>query len=737
MHSVNQISSEEKIIDLKVYWNTAMKSKWKVLGFSVFITLVVAVFVAGMTPIYRASTSLMMKANVENTVSIASVYSLDTSRKEYFFTQFEILKSRTVSEQVIDKLDLANNPEFMADPDKKPSLIDGIKTHIKSFLPAKKTDTLVVDEDLVDENIKLKNKIRLINNFQSRLFITPIRKTQLVNISFEAKDAALSALIANTVAEVYISQELDGKFESTKNAAAWLKTRLAKLKENLENSNAALQKYRIKENLIDIENKGVRSIASSELESLTTSYLEAKKIRFKAETLSLFVKNIDKNDIDSLMSVPEISNNQLIKEIKKIEIETYKDISEIRLRYGSKHPKLIAAKARLAAVKDQLASQVNKILKGFSKDLKSSKDNERRFKRELSKEKKKYQQITNVEQDYLKLKHEVVANQALYDTFLTRFKETSITTDLEVEQARVVDKAELPLYPSKPNKKLIVLLAFVVSFGFAIVLVFIIDALNDSFRSADEIESKLGVRLLGIVPQTKIKGNKPMPLHTYFEDKYRGFSEAIRTIRTGFVLSNIDSDNKVVLVTSSIPEEGKTTISINIAFSQAQMEKTLLIEADMRRPSFTRVFDLPPYQIGLSNVLSGTENINDVILKDEKSGLDYISAGFIPTNPLELLSSVRFAELLVSLKKKYTCIVIDSAPTKAVSDALVLAKVSDSIIYVVGSEITKQSVVKSAISRIMGLGTKVDGIVLNHVNIDKFGKNHHDYYEYTPEDKIK
>lgn len=735
MQLANQpLNPQEKIIDLKVYWTIVMKSKWKILGFSFFTTLLVTIFVAGMTPIYRSTASLLIKANTENTVSIDSVYSLDTSRKEYFLTQFEILKSRAVSEQVIDKLDLAYQPEFM--PDEKIGLITQFKTTLKSYLPIQEQRTYA--DDLFDARSA---KVALIGAFQKRLTITPVRKTQLVNISFDAQDPKLAALVANTVAEIYITQEMSGQLDSTKKAAAWLSSRLEELRSNLEDSITVLQKYRIKENLIDIESKGVRSIASDELEGLTANYLSAKKTRFEAETISLFVNNVAANDIDSLMSLPEISNHPLIKDIKRAEIEAQKNVSELSFRYGPKHPKLIVAKAQLAGVNKQLLLQANKLVKGISKDLKGAQDNERRLANELNREKQKFQEITTKEQGYLKLKREVDANRNLYETFLTRYKEMSITIDLEVQQARVIDQAEVPLTAAKPNKKLLVLLAFIASFGFAVVLTFLLDALNDSFRTAQEVESTLGMRLLGLLPLIKVKRKNSLPLHAYFDEKYKGFAEAVRTIRTGFVLSNLDKVHKVVVVTSSIPGEGKTTTSINIAFAMAQMEKTLLIEADMRRPSFTKILQLPPYQAGLSNVISGNEKIEDVIIRDEKSGLDILSAGFIPPNPLELLSHVKFDELLTELKDKYDRIIIDSPPTQAVSDALVIAKQADSAIYVIRSESTKQALVKKGLSRLLEINVKVDGIVLNRVNIKKSSNNHehegyYDYYGYGAGNKV-
>ena len=728
MQLVNKpLNSQEQVIDLKSYWAVVMNAKWKILGFAFFITLLVAVFVAGLTPIYRASTSLLIKTSADNTISIDSVLPLDTSRQDYFLTQFEILKSRAVSEQVIDRLDLASNKEFKSDGEVglATKLKTEVTTFIKSFLPVEKD---LDEEAIVDPR---RNKVMLINAFQQNLTITPVRNTQVVDIAYDAKDPVLAALVANTVTNIYINQEAIGQLSSTKKASDWLEGRLEELRLNLENSIKDLEAYRLKENLIDIDSSGVKSIASGELESLTESYLKAKQARFEAETLYLFVSNAKGNDINYLMSLPEISQNPLIANIKNIENQTQQKVSELSFRYGEKHPKLIAAKAQLTSIQNELQQQANKVVRGIAKELQAAKNNEQRFINELDKEKQKFQGITSTEQGYLKLQREVEANQNLYNTFLTRYKETEITTDLDVQQARVLDKAEIPLVPVKPNKKLLVILAFIASLGFAVVLAFVIDALNDTFKTTSEIESKLGFRLLGLLPLIKLKRKETLSSHVYFENKYKSFSEAIRTLRTGFVLSHIDDGHKVLLVTSSVPGEGKTTTAVNIAFAMSQMEKTLLIEADMRRPSFTGIFDLATDQAGLSNIITGTEKLDDAIVHDEKSGLDILSAGVMPQNPLELLSSTKFTALLSVLKDKYERIIIDSPPTLAVSDALILAKQSDSTIYVVRSELTKKFVVKKGLSRLMEIQVNVDGIVLNQVNIKKGGEDsYEEYYGY-------
>lgn len=720
---------QDQNIDLTVYWKILMRSKWKILGFSFFTTLLVAVFVAGMAPVYRATSSLLLESDQDKTVSIDTVYSIDTSRKEYFLTQYEILKSRSIAEQVITKLNLSEHPEFI--PSENKGLLTQTKSFLKNLLPiAKKpsqTDT---------EAESLRTQIALINNVQSRISINPVNKTQLVNISFEANDPKLAALVANSITDAYISRGLSSQLNSTKKAASWVSNQLDELRVNLEVSNEALQAYRLKENLIDIESKGVRSIASDELESLTRSYLAAKEKRFRSETIARFVSNEKYNDINSLLSLPEISSHESIRAIKRVEIEAEKKLSELSLRYGDKHPKLVSAKAELTAIQENLKEQVNKLVTGIAKELSAAQENENRLKQTLESEKAKFQIITNKEQGYLKLTREVESNRNLYDAFLQRFKEMNITTNLNTQNAQVIDAAEIPLSPVKPKKSLLVILAFIASFGFAVVLTFVLDALNDSFRSAVEIESKLRLRLLGLVPLIKVKQKKVLPLYAFFETEYKIFSEAIRTLRTGFVLSNLDTSSKVVLITSSVPGEGKTTTAVNISFAMAQMEKTLLIEADMRRPSFTKIFSLAPYQNGLSDVISGSEKLTDSIIHDEKSGLDILSAGIIPPNPLELLSSDKFQVLLEQLKTQYDRIIIDSPPTLAVSDALLLSNCVDSVIYVVRSESTKQGVAKQGIDRLLEVQAKIDGVVLNRVHIKKANRStqyagYYDSYDYS------
>jgi len=368
MQITNQ-ASPEAVIDLKSYMRIIAKGKWRIIAFAIFITLLVTVYVFYLPPIYRATSSLLIKTNQENTVSIDSVISLDTSRKDYFLTQFEILKSRSVTEQVIDELQLVLHPEFL--PSEKNNVnVTQVKNYIKSFIP----ENLLPKEDQQELDLRSK-KVGLINSFQDNLSITPIRNTQLVNISFDATDPTLAALIANTVGDVYIRQEMQAQMDITQKAVDWLKSRLEQLRRNLEVSVTKLQDYRVQENLIDIESKGVKSIESGELATLTAGYLNAKKARFEAETIYLFVNNVKNNA--SLLSLKEISDHPLIKDIKAVEIKSEQKVSELSFRYGNKHPKSIAAKAELTAVRKNLRNRVNKLVQGIGEEKKKTKSGKR------------------------------------------------------------------------------------------------------------------------------------------------------------------------------------------------------------------------------------------------------------------------------------------------------------------------------------------------------------------------
>ena len=429
--------------------------------------------------------------------------------------------------------------------------------------------------------------------------------------------------------------------------------------------------------------------------------------------------------------MPEITSHRVVQDVKREVVLVERKVSELSEVYGPKHPKMISAKSELATVKTNLNKQIKGLITGIEKELNRTTRTVKALERDLAKIRAEYQDITRKETQYNQLKREVETNRNIFNTFLSRSKETEVTSDFSSAAARFTDRAYAPRNPSKPNKKLIVILAFVASLGFAVVMTFIFDALNDTVKNKNDVENKLAQRMLGLLPHVAVPKKSYFPIHAYLEDTYRRFAESVRTFRTSLLLTHLDRAHQVIAVTSTSPGEGKTTTSANLAMSLAQMGKVLLIDADLRKPTLAKRFDIPVFHPGLSNLMIGTEQLAECVHVDTQSGVTIMPSGQIPSNPLELLSSPRFAQLLSELKAQYDHIIVDTPPTQAVSDALVIAQSVDSVVYVVKSDITRIKPITAGLERLFEVKAHVAGVVLNKVDMSKSKDEHsHGYYDY-------
>lgn len=696
----------DEVIDLRSYFQVIGRFKWRILLFAIVVAVMTAAVLKQTKSIYRSTATMLIEAEEAKAVSIEEIYGLDSSRAEYFQTQFEILKSRRLAERVIQQLSLQEQPEFK--PDASPSPLKQAEMLVRQWLGNEKGESAVA-ESAADDSAQ-RARIALLNTFMARLSIEPVKKTQLVKISFEAQDPALAALVANTLGEVYINTHLDDKMAMTQHASDWLRDRLETLRINLHDSEKRLQTFREQNRLVDIE--GVVALTGRDLNELTTQLGVARQKRADAQSLQ---QQLNRSDIEQLLSLPEISRHQLIQDIKRQEAEAERQLAELAQRYGPKHSKMIAAQAQLTEIRVNLARRITQLAEGMSTEANAVIATEAELRRELDKTKEKYQQLSRLGADYRVLEREVQANRELYNTFLTRMKETGAVGDFQAVHARITDPAEPAVDPSKPKKKLIVIMAFAAALMLGVILAFLQDALADTLVTPSDVEQQLGLRVIGLIPIFLKRHNKKSAVHAFFDAKAQALTEAWRTLRTGYVLQHIEQPARIVTITSTLPGEGKTTTAINFAFALSQVERVLLIEADMRRPQLASRFGLPNYQPGLANLLNGHNVLADCIYRDEQSGLELMVAGTGAVTPLELLTSPEFGQWLHKLGEIYDRIVIDTPPAQIVSDALVVARSSDSIIYVVRSGMVRRKPVKDTLQRFHAMRTRVDGVVLNGI----------------------
>ncbi len=716
----NQTSAEE-VIDLRNYFNVINRAKWRILALAVLIAALTVFVVLNIKPVFSAKATLLIEAQQAKAVKIEEVYGINSGQQEYYLTQFEILKSRSIAETVIDKLQLATQAEFIAQP--------GLRDSIQQLLPFLANNR----EQVSPAQQQQRDRERLVSAFVERLSIEPVRKTQLVNIVFEAHDPQLAADVANAIGEAYIDSQLAAKMGITQKANDWLGGRLGELRLQLDASEQALQEFRLREGLIDVA--GVRSLGSQELERLGQEVTAMRSKKAQIDGFVRAVRQFGVNDMSRLESLPEITAHPGVQQVKAAVISAERKVSELSKVYGPKHPKLLSARSELSTVQQNLHEQIQKLINGISEEANTVSQNLAALEAEMQRSKGQYQDLSGKEAEYQRLSREVETNRQLFDTFMARQKETEVTGNFNSAVARFTDTAVAPVDPIKPNKKLIVVLAFVAAVGFGIIVAFVMESLNDTIKTTREVETVLQQRALGIVP--KVVGKKALTEknRTFFDSDARQFSESVRSVRTSLSLLGLDRPLQVLMVTSSIPEEGKSTVASNIAFAFKQLESVLLIDADMRKPTIAKRFGLPAFQPGLANYLTGTETLDDCIITDEQSGIDILPAGSIPLNPLELLSGQALADLLTQLRGRYQKIIIDTPPVQAVSDALVVSTHTDAAVMVVRADQTRSGLIQLSLAKLVNAHARVVGVVLNDLDL-KLAERYYGsfgYYRYYAE----
>ena len=709
---------QDEVIDLSHYWRIVMQRKWAIVGLAFALSLVATLVVFAMKPVYNASTTILIESEQAKAVSIEEVYGLNTGAKEYFVTQFEILKSRDLALKVVNQLDLRNHPEFNPDTANTGSFINiDLKSwlpsgliDLKSWLPSGPVET--IDPDYIET----KKMAAILNQFVDQLTISPVRKTQLVMVSFESTSPKLAALVANTMAKVYINNHLEAKLDATRQAATWLGERIEGLKGKLDASEQRLQAYRDQEGLVDVS--GVKTLNEQELNALTTRFVEVRRERSRAENIFNQIGNLKNKTSEELMSVPAILKHQHIHRLQEQESTAKSDVANLAKRYGPKHPKMISAKSRLDTTIIELKRQAVSIVAGIKKEYEVSLRNEQDLTTQLAISKREVGLINKKEFKLRELERVAQTNRKLYDLFFTRTQETNESSGFQSAHARVIDKALRPIAPVKPKKGLIILLALILGGMLGVVIAFLLDSLDSTLKSPSDLQDRLHQPLLGILPILKEKDGSPISV--YKDKPLSQFSEAVNTIRTGMVLSGIDNPHKITIVTSTSPGEGKSTVSLNLAQSLAKMENVLLIDADMRRPTLAVAFNLPKGSPGLSNLVAGTSPLEHCLYKQD--GFDMIPSGVVPSNPLELISSKAFKEILLSLRGQYDRIIIDSAPVQAVSDSLILSTMADSIIYTIRANSTPHKAASAGIARFTHSNLPLTGLVLNRVDTEQLEK---------------
>ncbi len=701
------------------YWRVIALHKWTILGLVTLCALVAAVIVSQMPATYRATAVLLIEGNRPRSITSSSeVYAGVSPDSIFMQTQVELLKSRDVAQRVVRHLNLVTHPEF----DPRQRQLAPWQTWLESSSSALSN---MVSKDSPRNLREDELEAIVVSRFAQALKVRPIRMSQLIQVQFESRDPVVAATVANAVGDAFALSDREARLRATENAGQWIDSRLADLKTRLESSEKALQAYRDREGVLDPKSTAL-SGAGRQLDETIHRLADARLRRAEAEAA---YQEIRANQPGNHESLPAVVRNVAVQRAKELEQEAQKRLNDTQSVYGSEHPQYRLAEGDVRRARANTQEQVRAVVASMSKEYNAARATEQALEATLARSKGSVQEMNHKETQTSALEREVVTNKKLYEDFLLRSRETSVSLDPERPSARPVDRAIAPNEPSAPNRTLALLIGIVVGALLGVGAALLRGRLDNAVRTADDIESRLRQPFLGALPL--LYGERRKNVAGEVLDRPNDiYAEAIRTIGTGVMLSSLDSQRRVIAVTSSVPDEGKSSVSINLAFSHATTHRVLLIEGDMRRPSFAGRCQTPEKK-GLAELITRTATFEECALNVMGTKLHVVMAGQLPPNPLDLLRSKGFAELLASLRNTYDTIIIDCPPLQSVSDALVVGRLATGVIYVVKSDHTPIPLANAGLRRIEAANIPIFGVVLNQHNFKKAERYYGEYSGYN------
>ncbi|BBO28961.1 chain-length determining protein [Alteromonas sp. I4] len=714
--------SDDDVIDLGQYIRILKRRKWGIVFITLCFIALGIFYVSKATPIFQASVKIQADP-VQPNATAQDQYIMNSMVFLFYETQYEIIQSRKVAETVVDKLNLVvrykkEQSELKAAGESE-SVITTIKKSIKSLLPSNESEQAPVK--LSDNQLRT----MLAQAIQAGLVVEGGTQSQIINISYLNEDPVLAADVVNAISEAYIEFGLESRLSQIKYTAEWLSEQLEELRVTLQESEDKLRKFRLSQNLMDTEQQ--QRIANTQLQTLNTELVRAQTQLSQAQELYTQVTQAERSGGDYRSIGPVLLSNT-IRDLVREEATLSRKVQELSERYGEKHPKMIAARSDLASAQANLDREASKIVENIKNEYRAAQTQERNVKELIAQTRTELQSYQGDSFELTRLEREVENNRRVYENFLGKLMEADVSGDYDASNIRIIDSATIPEFPVKPRASLIVAASLVFGVFFGVIFAFARELMGNVFRTPDQLEQELALPSLGVTPLIKKKKGTVAPEKQYIADQRSTFAEAINTIRTGLVFSNIDNPPKSILITSTNGSEGKTTLAINLAVALSQMDKTLLIEMDLRKPAVGRDLGIKA-DMGLSDLLSGKTDTNVFHQVEGAPNLSVITCGTIPPNPMELISSKRFANLLHSLRDRFTHIVIDSPPTLPVSDSCVLAKMVDATIVAVKAEETKISMAKETITRLNKVNATITGVVLTQASPQKMSYYGEHYYQ--------
>jgi len=727
----------EDVNPLLHYWRILRKRRWAVVA-TLAIVFALSVFATlKTTRLYQATSKVAIFPETPNVLGFKDG---ENSSPDYEYevtleTQAAILRSDALAVKVIEAMHLDQNPEFAGAT--RPQAEESIRVSSMEPDPAKAAG--------------------LLGTFRGGLSVQIIPSSRLVQISYTHPDPRLATEIVNALVRTFIEENFKTKYESVTQTSVWLSTELADLQLKVQTSEEKLVRYQKERGMLGVDEK--QNIVTAKLDELNKELTQAQTDRMQKESDYRLAAAGDPASITNTKTSREGASG-MVERLREKEADLETQYAQATTQFGSAYPKVVELNNQLKQMRAEIAAEEARMQQEIRDEYLAAVQRENLLTTAFEQQKQQANQLNESAIEYSVLKRDAETNRQLYQDLLQRLKEAGVSAGLRSSNIRVVDVARTPTIPIKPNVPRNLELGLLLGLACGIGLAFVLESLDTSVRSTEELTAISALPALGIIPlQLSSNGHmrkrlKTVPVETEesespalvtFARPKSEAAEAYRALRTSILLSSFGAPPKVILVTSAMPQEGKTTVSANSALVLAQRgSRVLLVDADLRRPAIGKLFGIRS-RGGLSTLISGSDKVEDVVLPcPEVPNLWILPAGPIPPQPAELLGSAVMKDLIAHWRDFFDHVIIDTPPCLSVTDAVLLSPEADRVILVARSGQTTKAALRRACDLLLQVNAKVMGIVLNALNrhsADGYyqygygGRYANHYYEESPEDK--
>jgi len=611
--------------------------------------------------------------------------------KDFFETQFLYLKSKAVAARVVRKLSLDRDEDFL-----------GLS---KLQDPALRAQAM----KSIDATAVLRGELR----------VEPVRDSHVVKVLIDDPDPKRAALLANTIADEFISFNLDEKLGMSRAASEWLHDKVEEMQKTLADSESRLYSYKRENDILTVSIEDSQSIVARRLSAVSDALTEVRKKRAELEAK---VKQVQiARELDALSALPEVIASPVVQAQRTGALALAQELADARTRYGEDHPKIQALRQRHEEAQEATAAEEARIAHASELELSQVLDAEKNFEKLLDGTKREAFEINRKEVDYNRLRREQENNAKIVEMVLRRWKDVDLSAALRTNNVRLLDAAEIPGSPSSPNLKLALLISLLLGLGLGVIAAVGMEQLDDAIDTQEDVERATRAAFLGIIPEVREpSGPGPVELHVHRRPN-SSVAECLRTVRTNRPLQKL-------MITSSGPQEGKTTVVVDLGIAFAQGgQKVLLVDTDMRRPRLHKVFGLGS-ELGLSSVLLDEKKLGEALRQTEVPNLWVLPCGPIPPNPAELLHTERFQHIVEELGRRFDRVLFDSPPVAAVTDAQILSASVDGVVLLGKAGKTSKEALARARRSLADVNARVIGAVLNAVDLSRRRAGY--YYDY-------